>query len=453
MAEFKLKKGYDIKLAGKAGKQISDLPEPDLYAVQPPDFAGIKPKLSVAEGDEVKIGTELFFDKMQPEVKFLSPASGKVKAINRGDRRVITEVVVESDHKDGFIEFTKHSPVEINSITRNEIITQLLNGGLWPLLKQRPFNKIARLGIVPRDIFVNGMNTSPLAADPELLMQGMEEFFKTGLQLLSKLTDGKIHLVLPYSAKGGTSVSVDKVETHYFKGPHPAGNAGVHIHHIAPLNRGEVVWQLRSSDVALIGRFFTEGKYPVERIIAVAGSAVDESNRKYYKTRLGVQADALANPDHLKFKKVRYITGDPLNGRKIDRTGFVGFYDSLLTVLPEKDSRDFLGWISPGLRKESFSRTFLSSLVPRKEYEKDTRLHGGVRAFIQTGEYEKVLPMDILPAHLVKSIIAQDIEEMEKLGLLELSEEDVALCTYICPSKIEFGKYVRQGLDLLESEG
>jgi Na+-transporting NADH:ubiquinone oxidoreductase subunit A len=240
---------------------------------------------------------------------------------------------------------------------------------------------------------------------------------------------------------------------HSFKGKHPAGNVSVHIHHIAPINIGDIVWYIYAADVVVIGKLFLSGVYPVDRIVAVAGSSAKEEIRKYYKTRVGTKVQSLANEGNMIDDHVRYISGNVMAGRKLTENGYLGFYDRTLTVIPDSRDRMLFGWLTPGLKDESFSRMFLSKLLPRKEYVKNTLIHGGKRAFIQTGEYEKVLPMDILPMHLVKSIMAEEIEDMLALGLLEVDEEDFALCSYICPSKIHFGTYIRQGLDVLEKEG
>jgi Na+-transporting NADH:ubiquinone oxidoreductase subunit A len=331
----------------------------------------------------------------------------------------------------------------------------MMKGGVWPYLRQRPFSRIADNNVVPRDIFVSGMDTAPLAPDPRMMLDGQEEFFHFGLKILNRLTEGKVYLsvngkseVLPNAYK-----NVQDAEVHKFSGPHPAGNVSVHIHHIKPIGTGDVVWYTLAQHVVLIGKYFKLGRFPVERVIAIAGSSIVDERRKYYDTRLGVPIQALVTEGDLYDEHVRYISGNVLSGRKLFENGYVGYYDNLLTVIPESRKREMFGWLTPGFKNESFSRTFLSRFFPMEEYLKDTRMHGGGRAFIQTGEYEKVLPMDIYPAHLVKAIMAEEIEDMIGLGLLEVDEEDFALCSYICPSKIDLGYYIRQGLDVLEREG
>jgi Na+-transporting NADH:ubiquinone oxidoreductase subunit A len=455
MIEHNLKKGYDIKLAGKTEKVIAESENSKLYASQPTDFIGLKPRLEVEEGSRVKIGTPLYNDKLRPEIKFVSPASGKVIQINRGERRAIMEIVVESDNQDAAVDFGKHSPDELSKLDVDTIKKKLLESGLWPVIRQRPFSKIADPTATPRDIFVCAMDTAPLAADPEFLLEKEEENFQAGINILKNLTEGKIYLTVDGGRESHVPAieNAQNVEVHSFKGKHPAGNVSVHIHHIAPINVGDIVWYIYAADVVLIGKLFLSGIFPVERLVAVAGSSAKEDSRKYFKTRMGVKVQSLADEGKMVDDHVRYISGNVMNGRKLSENGYLGFYDRTLTVIPDSRKRVLFGWLAPGLKDESFSRLFLSKLIPSKEYVKDTRIHGGKRAFFQTGEYEKVLPMDILPMELVKSIMAEEIEDMLALGLLEVDEEDFALCSYICPSKIHFGTYIRQGLDVLEKEG
>jgi len=365
------------------------------------------------------------------------------------------EVVIESNNKDEAINFGKHAVAGLEKLSSDDIKKQLLESGVWPVIRQRPFSKIADPGATPRDIFVCAMDTAPLAADPEFLIQNEDENFQAGLNILKQLTEGTIYLTVDGARDTHVSAieKAQNVEIHSFKGKHPVGNVSVHIHHIAPINVGDIVWYVYAADVALIGELFLTGIYPVERIVAVAGSSVKDDVRKYYKTRMGTKVQALANEGDLLDDHGRYISGNVMSGRKLAENGYLGFYDRTLTVIPDSRKRVLFGWLTPGFKDESFSRLFLSTVFPSKEYVKDTRIHGGKRAFIQTGEYEKVLPMDILPTHLVKSIMAEEIEDMLALGLLEVDEEDFALCSYICPSKIHFGSYIRQGLDVLEKEG
>ncbi len=456
MAEFKLKKGYDIPIIGEPEAIMQEVPAPQKAAVLPFEFRGIKPKLQVREGDLVKRGTPVVADKQNPDVVLVAPISGKVVEINRGERRKLLEVVIESDGQDDAIVHGPWSENAIEKMNREEAVTALLASGLWPYLIQRPFIKIADPGDVPRDIFISGMNTAPLGADPNFMLQGEEDNFQIGLNILRKLTDGKVYLSLDGNGKtiAPAFEKASGVEKNVFSGPHPAGNVGVHIHHIKPLKLGEKVWQIQPYAVALIGRFFKEGLYPNMRIVAVAGSSLKE--RKYFKTVVGTPLSVLISEQNIIDDEVRYISGDVLTGRKTMLKSYLSYYDHLITVIPEgKKNRKFLGYFRPGLDMISFSRTFLSRWIygNRKKFVLDTLAKGAPRAFVMSdSEYEKVMPMDILPIPLAKSIIAGDIEEMEGLGILELAEEDVALCSYICLSKTDFGGLLREGLDLIERE-
>jgi Na+-transporting NADH:ubiquinone oxidoreductase subunit A len=455
MIKHKLKKGYTIKLAGSTERTLVEAEKPKYFASQPFDYLGLKPRLEVEEGSSVKIGSPLYSNKEKPEVKFVSPASGKVVQINRGERRKIAEVVIESDDSNAAVDFGSYAEKDLGSLTADEIKKKLLESGMWPMVRQRPFSKIADPDLVPRDIFITGMDTAPLVADPEFILQGEEEYFKAGMKIISRLTEGKVFLTLNGDVKDHLPFlqNPDGVEVHEFSGKHPAGNLSVHIHHIAPINVGDIVWNINAVDIPLIGKLFLTGLYPTERIVAVSGSSIKPEARLYYRTWVGAKVQTLVNEGNLTQDHVRIITGNILRGRKIPESGFIGFYNRTLTVIPEIIQRDLFGWLTPGLDQESFSRTFLSKYFPRSEYIKDTRIHGGKRAFFQTGDYEKMLPMDIYPAQLVKSIMADDVENMLGLGLLEVDDEDFALCSYICPSKIDFGDYIRKGLDVLEREG
>ena len=456
MGEFKLKKGYDIPIAGEAQLLLKEFPNPDKAAVLPYEFRGIKPRLKVKVGDEVKVGTPLCEDKRIQEIKLVSPVSGKVVEINRGERRMLMEIVVENDKQYTKAVFTNKVSGNAADLEREKITAALMESGLWPFIIQRPFEKTADPNDVPRDIFISGFNTAPLAADVNFLLEGKEKQFQEGLNVLKALTDGKVYLSLngKDSKRAKALEEATGVEKHYFSGPHPAGNVGVQIHHIAPINQGDIVWTVKPEAVALIGEFFETGAYPNEKIAAVAGSSLKETY--YAKTINGAAVSTLVLQDNIKDEEVRYINGDVLNGLKISAESYLGTYNSLLSVIPEgRKKRRLLGYFRTGIDMPSYSRTFLSSWLTskKKKWEMSTLNYGAQRAFIQTGVYEKVMPMDILPSILAKSILAEDIEEMENLGILELAEEDVALCTYICPSKTDFGAILRHGLEMVEKEG
>jgi Na+-transporting NADH:ubiquinone oxidoreductase subunit A len=444
---IKLKKGFDIRIKGVAEKIVTRDIDPVLFGVKPIDFPGITPKLNVKPGDKVQSGTPLFHDKIRPEIVFTSPVSGTVISVERGDRRKMLEVVVEKSGID-YIDFGKTDPA---TLSRDKIKERLLESGLWPAIRQRPYHVIAKPGDIPKAIFVSGFDTAPLAPDYNFIMDNSPaQLFQAGINTLSKLTDGKVNLILngsgtPSSVLTGTS----GVEISYFSGPHPAGNVGVHIHHLDPINKGERVWCVNLQDVIAIGTLFVEGFYKPERIIALTGSEV--IHPQYYKMLSGGSVAPIVK-GNVQPGNLRFISGNVLTGTKITGDGYLGYYDSQVTVIPEGDYYEFFGWAAPGVKKFSFSKTFLSKLLPAKNYRLDTNLHGGERAFVMTGQYEQVVPMDILPMQLFKAILAEDIDGMENLGIYEVAEEDFALCEYICPSKIEIQSIVRKGLDLMIKE-
>ncbi len=458
MAEINLKRGFNINLVGETDKEIIETSYPTTVAIKPTDFVGIKPKLYVAEGDKVKIGTPLFYSKNDERIKFTSPASGVVKAIIRGKRRVLEKIIIETDGKKTAERLTVPKG---SALKREKIIDVLLRTGLFPLFIQRPFAIIANPDDEPRDIFISAMNTAPLSPDPNFIVQGEEKAFQKGLDILKKLTSGKVHLTIDGSRSDNSKAftNAKNIELHKFTGPHPAGNVGVQIHHIAPIKRrDDIVWTCSVQGVILIGRLFEKGKLSPEIVVAVAGSMAND--RKYFKTILGASiiTCSCAGEKHIEdlveFTNVRYISGDVLSGKMIDRDSYIGFYDNLITIIPERDKYEFLGWIKPGFNKASRSRSFLSGLFGNnRKFVQTTALNGGHRPFVVSGIYEGVLPMDILPVYLVKSILAGDIEEMEGLGIYEVAPEDLALCEYIDPSKNNIQQIVRHGLDLIFREG
>ncbi len=444
---IKLKKGYDIPVQGAAEKVLSGDINPSKFGVKPVDFPGLIPKLNVRPGDQVKAGSPLFHNKINPDILFTSPVSGTVLSVERGDRRKMLEVVVEKQGDD-YISFGKADPL---SLSREQVTRLLLKSGLWPAVRQRPYNIVAKPFENPKAIFISGFDTAPLAPDLDFVIDNYADgSFQTGINALTKLTDGKIHLVLNGKADSSQVLKgAAGIEISYFSGPHPAGNVGVHIHHIDPVNKGEVVWTVNLQDIIAIGRLFSEGIYKPERIIALTGSEV--MHPQYYRMLSGSSVKACAE-GNIKPGNVRYISGNILTGSGITDEGFLGYYDSQFTVIPEGDYFEFFGWALPGTGKLSFSRTFASAFMPKKQFRPDTNFHGGERAFVMTGLYEKVLPMDIYPMQLFKAILAEDIDLMENLGIYEVAEEDFALCEFICPSKIEIQSIIRKGLDLMIKE-
>ncbi len=444
----KLKKGYDIKLKGAATQTLQNDPSIRLFALKPTDLHGLTPipKMLVEAGDEVKAGDPLFFDKPAPDVMYCAPVSGEVVEIRRGPKRSIIEVVLLADDKVSYREFGK---VDLAGVSREVLIKRLLESGAWPLIRRRPFHVIPDPAETPCAIFVSCFDTAPLAPDYNFVMQGRETAFQAGLNVLAKLTDGAVHLgVSPQSSVVFTQAQGVKI--HAFSGPHPAGNVGVQIHHIRPINKGEVVWTVKPQDVALIGKLFTEGIFDAERIVALAGSSVKQTG--YYQTHIGASIKTMV-ADNLQDEDVRYISGNVLTGKRIAAEGFVGIHDDLVTVIPEGKDPEFLGWLFPSYARPSLSKTFTAYLRPNRQFEVNTNMHGEPRAYVMTGEYEQVVPMDLYPQHLIKSIMYKDFDQMEGLGIYEVVEEDLALCEFVCTSKMPVQKILREGLDLVHEEG
>jgi len=444
---IKLKKGLNIRLKGKAEALLEKVPDADQYAIKPTDFAGLTPRLLVKQGQEVSAGEALFFDKYHPEVYFVSPVSGTVSLINRGERRKILEIIVDSNPTGNTIDFGKDDPKTLDS---EQVRKKLLISGMWPFIKRRPYGIIARPDETPRDIFISGFDTAPLAPDYEFILKGQEKEFQTGINALSKLTSGKIYLGLPGNNENSFFKTISGIEINYFEGPHPAGNVGIQIHHIAPVNKGEVVWTINPQDVIFIGRLFETGKVDFTKIIALTGSEVLKP--QYLQIKLGSRLCPILEGRLTEGKKLRIISGNPLTGTKLICDNFIGFYDNQITVIPEGDEYEFLGWALPGIDKYSASKAFLSALFPRKEYALTANMHGGERAFVMSGQYEKFLPMDILPVHLLKSILVNDIDKMEQLGIYEVIEEDLALCEFACTSKIHVQEILRKGINVMVQE-
>lgn len=443
---IKLRKGLNIKLIGKAEPVLEKASDAVLYALKPTDFPGLTPRLSVKEGQAVKAGEPLFYDKYNPEILFVSPVGGVVSVINRGARRRILEVIVEIDRAKGVVDFGKANPKDLSD---DQIKKYLLDSGMWPFIKRRPYNILAKPSEQPRDIYISGFDTSPLAPDYAFVLKGQERQFQTGVDALAKLTPGKVHLGLP--AKAETVLGqIKNVEITYYDGPHPAGNPGIQIHHTNPINKGEVVWTINPQDVAIIGRLFETGQADFTKIVALTGSEALKPH--YIQVILGTRLCPLLEGKLKKEGNQRIISGNPLTGSKLICDNFIGFYDNQLTVIPEGDEYEFLGWVLPGIGKFSASKTFLSSLFPKKEYALTANMHGGERAFVMSGQYEKYLPMDILPVHLLKSILVNDIDKMEQLGIYEVVEEDMALCEFVCTSKIKVQDILRKGINSMIQE-
>lgn len=449
MTTFNFKKGKDIRLKGVARKEMVDLLSPRLVAIQPMDFRGLKPRVIVQEGDVVKKGTPIIVDKIVEDIKLTSPVSGKVKSINRGEKRVLLAVVIENDNKNTAELFKNYKESEIKNLKRDEIIQNLQKSGLWPVIRQRPFTKVASPQDNPKAIFIRAVNTDPLAADIDFVLEGRQKEFQTGLDLIKKLTDGKTHLCIKNNSNAQALTSAQGVEIHRFSGPHPTGNVSTHIQAVDPINKGDIIWYIEAQDVIRIAQLFLTGSYPSQCVVALTGEGVDKA--VYAKTIVGASIKDLLPKTN--FENKRCISGSILSGRNVGPNGFLGFYDSLITVIPEGGKRELLGWMMPGFNKYTLSHTYASAFLPEKETSLNTDKNGSDRAIVLNHIYDRYMTLDIMPYFLFRAIFCGDIEEAEKLGILECDEEDFALASFACPSKVDLGSYVRSCLDLIEKEG
>jgi len=447
---IKITKGLDIKLKGEAEKVVVNANPSDIYTLKPTDFHGLTPKLVLKEGAEVKAGTPVFVDKYRESVCYSSPVSGQVVEVVRGEKRRILSVKILADK--GEMKYESFSTADPNKLTREQVKEQLLKSGCWPYIKQRPIDIVANPEQTPKSIFISAFDSSPLAPDYDFIVHNHADLFQVGIDALAKLTDGKVHLNVRAELKpSGVFTNCKNAQINKVSGPHPAGNVGVQIHHIDPINAGEVVWVVNPQDVLIIGRLFTQGKYDATKTIAVAGPRV--KSPKYYRVISGATIKSITGDDASKDN--RYVSGNVLTGDNASIDGNLGFYHHQISVLEEGDKFKFFlgdGWLGLGFNKHSASRTYFSWLMPNKKYALDTNQNGEPRSFVMTGQYEKVFPFDIYPVHLIKSIIVNDIESMEKLGIYEVAPEDFALCEYVCTSKINVQEIVRQGLDVIYKE-
>ncbi len=446
---IKLRKGLDINLQGKAAESLVEVPMAAEYAVSPLDFEGVTPKLLVKVGDRVKAGTPLFFDKNNPRVLFTSPVSGTVSAVNRGEKRKVLNVTVTADAKQEYEEF---AAVDLQKADRSEVVELLLKSGLWTMIMQRPYGIVANPDDMPKAIFVSAFDSAPLAPDMNFVLKGEKANLQKGFETLAKLAGGKVHLSMRVGAEGEFA-ALKGVEQHSFEGRHPVGNVGVQIHHIDPIAKGEKVWTVDIQNVAAIGRLLLTGKVDLHRTVALTGSEVTEP--KYYRIVSGAPVASVTAgriKPQAEGDKVRIISGNVLTGKKVAEDGFITFGANQITVIPEGDKYELLGWAAPRFGKFSVSRSYFSWLCPRKQYRLDTNLNGGGRAFVVTGLFEQYLPMDIYPMYLFKAIMAGDIDKMENLGIYEIVEEDIALCEFVDPSKTELQQLVRDGINLMIKE-
>lgn len=419
MDKIRIRKGLDIHIKGEAARR-TEVFEPTFCAIKPTDFIGVLPKMHVEEGDDVKVGSVLFHDKSNEKIVFTSPISGKVKAIVRGEKRAIQQVIIENDGKNESIDFGGiNNPVE-----------KLLQSGVWPMLRQRPFATIANPDDKPKHIFVSMFDTAPLAPDYDYIIENQLDELKTGIEVLAKLTDGSVYMNIRKDARPCVSTWPQNVIVTEFEGPHPAGNIGTQINAISPINKGEVVWYCNPQDVITIGKLFLTGRYDSSRVIATTGSAMHEPH--YYKTKIGADITPILSVGD----NARVISGNVLTGTNITKDdGFLCFYDSQVTAIPEGNHYKLFGWLMPAFKRYA-----------------DTNTNGDTRPYIMTGQFERVFPFDIYPMQLIKACLIKDIDQMEELGIYEVDAEDFALCEVIDPSKTPIQQIIRDGLEFIRKE-
>ena len=443
-----LKKGLDLPINGTATQNTKKVIVPDVVSVKPTDFRSLVPKLLVREGDKVLAGTPVLADKMSQNILFASPVSGTVAEVVRGEKRKLLEVRIKADAEQEYVDYGVKN---VADMTAEQIKEALLAAGLWPALTQRPYGIIANPEVKPKAIFVSAFSTAPLAASPEYALRDEIEHIQTAINALGKLTDGGVHFSLNSANYSGTPFhKIENVIPHTFTGKHPAGNVGVQIHHISPIRKGETVWTVSLLMLAAIGKLFNTGKYDVRRKIAVTGPKA--INPAYVEGYPGIAIKDVAEFYNAS-ENLRFVSGDVLTGTNVGANGYLGFFDNQITILEEGDKYELLGWAKPVRCKLfSASRTYFSWLTPKKKYDMDTNLHGGPRAFVLNDVYSKVLPMDLFPVHLLKACLANNIDDMEKFGIYEVLEEDLALCEYVDPSKIYIQQIITDGIALMLKE-
>ena len=447
---IRIKRGLDLPIAGEPTQQIGDGPAIRHVAILGPDYVGMKPTMEVKEGDQVKKGQLLFTDKKTEGVRYTAPAAGTVKAVNRGHKRVLLSVVIEVADSEESVDFGAVDAGGLASLSGQQVADKLIESGLWTVLRTRPFGKVPVPGSTPNSIFVTAMDSNPLSADPELIIGEAEQDFRHGLTLLSRLTEGPVWVCKRHGSKL-PAFAGGQIREETFAGPHPAGNAGTHIHFLDPVGLGKTVWSVGYQDVIAIGRLFTFGQLPVERVVALAGPQV--SKPQLLRTRVGAATDELTE-GLLKAGDNRVVSGSVFSGHHCrGPMAFLSRTANQVTVLEEGRQREFLRYLSPGANRHSVMNIYLSKLWPRKKIDMTTNTNGSERAMVPIGTYETVMPLDILPTQLLRALIVGDTDSAQALGALELVEEDLALCTYACVGKYEYGPILRDNLTRIEVEG
>ena len=446
--DIRIKKGLDINLVGEASLTKSDAIKSNFFSIKPEDFHGLTPKLLVKIASKVKAGEPIFYDKSNESIQFVSPVSGEVTEITRGDKRRILEVKIKADKIQTYFD---HKKIEIKSAKRDVIKAKLLASGCWPFIMQRPYDVIANPESTPKGIFISAYASAPLAADYNFVLTGKQAELQAAVTALSKLTDGKVNISVPKDSHSPFT-NLEDVVIHKISGPHPSGNVGTLINKIDPINKGEVVWTLTPQDLVIIGEVLLTGKFNAERIVALAGSGIQEP--RYLVTKIGCEIATMVYDRGIqKDANVRIISGTVLNGKEIKPDGFLSYYSNVVTVIPEGDDYEFFGWNKPVFEKVSTSRALTFSwMTPNKKFDLNTNTNGEHRAFVLTGTYEEVFPLDIFPLQILKACMYKDLDEMEALGMYEVAPEDFALTEFICVSKQPHQKIIREGLDLMLKE-
>jgi Na+-transporting NADH:ubiquinone oxidoreductase subunit A len=446
--DIRIKKGLDINLKGEAEKAKEAAIISNFFTIRPEDFHSVTPKLVAKEGSHLKAGETVFYDKSNEAIKFASPVSGEVIEIIRGEKRRILSIKIQADKEQSYHDF---GSLKVDTASADEVKEKMLNAGCWPFVKQRPYDVIAKPNVAPKAIFISGYASAPLSADLDFTLQGKEKQLQAAVTALGKLTTGNIHVSVGKNSNsplGGLSgVSIHKVS-----GPHPSGNVGTLINKVDPVNKGEVVWTVNAQDLVIIGELLLTGKFNAERVVALVGSSVQKP--RYFTTKLGCEVATMIYDHGIeKNANVRIISGNVLSGKHIQPDGYLDYYSNTITVIPEGDDYELFGWNKPVFNKISTSRALTFSwLTPKKKYDLNTNTNGEHRAFVTTGTYEEVFPLDIYPMQILKACMYKDLDEMEVLGMYEVAPEDFALTEFVCVSKQPHQKIIREGLDLMLKE-
>ncbi|WP_353779845.1 Na(+)-translocating NADH-quinone reductase subunit A [Winogradskyella sp. 3972H.M.0a.05] len=445
--DIKIKKGLNINLVGEAEKSIENAIISNFYTIRPEDFHSIIPKMVTKVGSKLKAGETVFYDKNDENVKFVSPVSGEIIEINRGEKRRILEIKIQADKEQTYQD---HGKLDASSASKEDIQAKLLSSGCWPFIKQRPYDVIAKPNSTPKAIFISGYASAPLAADLDFALQGKEAEIKEAVTALSKLTDGKVRIGV--GSNNSPLAGLNNAITHRVSGPHPSGNVGTLINKLDPVNKGEVVWTVNAQDLVIIGELLLTGKFNAERVVALAGSEVKKP--RYFRTKIGAEVATMIYDNGIeKDANARIISGNVLTGKQVKPDGNLDYYSNVITIIPEGDDYEFFGWNKPIFNKISTSRALTFSwMKPKKKYDLNTNTNGEHRAFVTTGTYEEVFPLDIYPMQILKACMYKDLDEMEALGMYEVAPEDFALTEFVCVSKQPHQKIIRDGLDLMLKE-